>query len=132
MIVDSGANASGAAHVFLRGNVTISPVDPKIFIGLITVGNTPSVSPVGNVTLSDPKTFIGSVSVGGIVDSKGFIGLVTIGGISQITLSDSKSFLGLVLIAQPISTTFSGNFNFDAGFKKGITGKVKLLDPKTF
>jgi hypothetical protein len=159
MIVDSGANASGAAHVFLRGNVTLS--DPKGFIGLVSIaqpisttfsGNV-TLDPgsktaiVGNVTLSDPKTFIGSVSVGGLVDSKGFIGLVTtqaadpkgfiglvtVGAmIGNITLSDSKGYIGLVTIGGMSTVTLADPKGYIGLVTVGGIGTVTLADPKGF
>lgn len=51
---------------------------------------------------------------------------------SNVTLNPSPNYIGLVSVAQPISTTFSGNVTLDAGSKTQIAGNVTLSDSKTF
>jgi hypothetical protein len=122
------------------GNITIS--DSKSFIGLVTLG--------GGTAWIDPNTYIGlvtatmagSVNTGmtTIFPGPNYIGLVTvdIGSANSIaikgnvTLSDPKGYIGLVSVAQPLSTTFSGNVTLDAGSKTQIAGNVTISDSKTY
>lgn len=87
--IKGNVTLSGTANVAVLGNLTLTDSkgfiglttavngqawpDPKTFIGLVTIGNIPTVAlsqsgtdndiqVVGNVTLSDAKTFIGLVT----------------------------------------------------------------------
>lgn len=62
-----------------------------------------------------------------------FVGLVTVHhGTGLVTLAPSPNFIGLISVAQPISTTFSGNVTLDAGSRTAIAGNVTLSDSKGF
>lgn len=85
----------------------------------------------GNITLSDSKTYIGlTTSTLGVSDR--YIGLVTNTQAGLTTLAPSPNFIGIVSVAQPISTTFSGNVTLDDGSLTGIVGNVTLSDAKTY
>lgn len=94
---------SGTANVAVLGNLTLS--DPKNFIGLTTT--------VNSQAWPDPKVFIGLVTVGGIgtvtlADSKGFIGLVTSFnsyGSNSTLLTGVISATGFTTIATPPNNT---------------------------
>ncbi len=111
------------------GNVTLNPSSNYIGLATVDIGTNNKVAVAGNVTLSDPKTFIGSVSVGGIVDSKGYIGLTTV--TPGTAWPDPKTYIGLVTITGALSAA-AGNVTLDAGSKTGIVGNVTLSDSKGF
>ena len=60
------------------------------------------------------------------IDSLGY------GEVNVQKIADQKGYIGLVSVAQPISTTFSGNVTLDAGSKTAIIGNVTITDSKGF
>lgn len=104
------SSATIYASVAFAGNVTLNP-SPN-FIGLVTIGNTPTVTPSGNVTLNPSTNFIGLITavqgstawqgMATLYPGPNFIGLVTIGNtpsvtpVGNVTLNTSPNYIGLV------------------------------------
>lgn len=53
-------------------------------------------------------------------------GTWNVGFAGNVTLNPSPNFIGLVSLAQPVSTSFSGNVTLDAGSRTGIAGNITV------
>lgn len=132
-------NAAGFGEVALKGNATLS--DSKGYIGLVSVAQPISTTPVGNVTLSDAKTYIGLTTTT-LGTGVSYVGLATVdigtgNGVAvkgNVTLSDPKTYIGLTTTTLGTGVSYVGLATVDIGTGNSVAikGNVTLSDPKTF